>query len=307
MTEDTATQAPDRDDVMEALENVIDPELGLDFVSLGLVYDVEVEGSEVHITFTLTSPGCPIGPQVTEQMKEFVSEVEGVEKVFPKMVFSPPWSPEPHVRGREVRPRVLGRRPTSFLETPAFLSRVVGWSGEEKTKKRLSGRDFSLREPHGFAGRCFVVELAVAQDLAVAESDHDEDPAAHGCPASRPATMLTGSHQYVVATVDESFRLGAVLVPLVEPSLEGFAHAVVTAVDTGIGPLRVFVPLDLGIAGLGDQLGQRREQCLLVHVRAGCEEPLHELDVLLRHRSRSIASMSEDAKFALGSAPADSS
>ena len=94
MTEETTTQAPDHDDVMEALENVIDPELGLDFVSLGLVYDVEVEGSEVLITFTLTSPGCPIGPQVTEQMKEFVSEVEGVEKVFPKMVFSPPWSPE---------------------------------------------------------------------------------------------------------------------------------------------------------------------------------------------------------------------
>ncbi len=95
MTEDqTQTTAPDRDDVWEALENVIDPELGLDFVSLGLVYDVELEEKDVHITFTLTSPGCPIGPQVTEQMKEFVSEVEGVEKVFPKMVFSPPWSPE---------------------------------------------------------------------------------------------------------------------------------------------------------------------------------------------------------------------
>ena len=93
---DEATQtAPDRrDDVWEALENVIDPELGLDFVSLGLVYDVELEGNDVHITFTLTSPGCPIGPQVTEQMKEYVSEVEGVEKVFPKMIFSPPWSPE---------------------------------------------------------------------------------------------------------------------------------------------------------------------------------------------------------------------
>jgi metal-sulfur cluster biosynthetic enzyme len=95
MTQDqTATASPDREDVMEALENVIDPELGLDFVSLGLVYDVEIEGPEVHITFTLTSPACPIGPQVTEQMKEFVSEVEGVQKVFPKMVFSPPWSPE---------------------------------------------------------------------------------------------------------------------------------------------------------------------------------------------------------------------
>jgi metal-sulfur cluster biosynthetic enzyme len=94
MPEDTNVKSPDVDDVMEALENVIDPELGLDFVSLGLVYDVEIEGPEVHITFTLTTPACPIGPQVTEQMKEFVSEVEGVEKVFPKMVFTPPWSPE---------------------------------------------------------------------------------------------------------------------------------------------------------------------------------------------------------------------
>jgi metal-sulfur cluster biosynthetic enzyme len=94
MTEETTTQSPEVDDVMEALENVIDPELGLDFVSLGLVYDVDIEGGDVHITFTLTTPGCPIGPQVTEQMKEFVAEVDGVEKVFPKMVFSPPWSPE---------------------------------------------------------------------------------------------------------------------------------------------------------------------------------------------------------------------
>lgn len=82
------------DDVMEALENVIDPELGLDFVALGLVYDVEVEETDVYITFTLTSPGCPIGPQVTEQMKEFVSDLEGVDNVYPKMTFSPPWTPD---------------------------------------------------------------------------------------------------------------------------------------------------------------------------------------------------------------------
>ncbi len=85
---------PTADDVTDALTNVIDPELGLDFVELGLVYDVEIEGPEVFITFTLTTPACPIGPQVSEQMKEFVTELEGVEKVHPKMVFDPPWSPE---------------------------------------------------------------------------------------------------------------------------------------------------------------------------------------------------------------------
>jgi metal-sulfur cluster biosynthetic enzyme len=94
MSEETKPSSPDRDVVMEALENVIDPELGLDFVSLGLVYDVEAEGSDVYVTFTLTSPGCPIGPQVSEQIKEFVGEIDGVERVFPKMTFSPPWSPE---------------------------------------------------------------------------------------------------------------------------------------------------------------------------------------------------------------------
>jgi metal-sulfur cluster biosynthetic enzyme len=82
------------DDVREALENVIDPELGLDFVELGLVYDIAVEGDEAFITFTLTTPGCPIGPQVTEQMEEFVGDLEGINKVFPKMVFTPPWTPD---------------------------------------------------------------------------------------------------------------------------------------------------------------------------------------------------------------------
>ena len=82
------------DDVFDALSNVIDPELGLDFVELGLVYDVAVDGTEVDITFTLTSPGCPIGPQVTEQMIEFVGELEGVSDVRPTMVFTPPWTPD---------------------------------------------------------------------------------------------------------------------------------------------------------------------------------------------------------------------
>jgi metal-sulfur cluster biosynthetic enzyme len=85
---------PSVDEVEEALTNVIDPELGLDFVELGLVYEIEVDGAEVNITFTLTSPGCPIGPQVSDQMKEFVSELDGVEAVNPNMTFSPPWTPD---------------------------------------------------------------------------------------------------------------------------------------------------------------------------------------------------------------------
>jgi metal-sulfur cluster biosynthetic enzyme len=68
---------------------VIDPELGLDFVSLGPVYDVKLEGSEVYVN--LTTPACPIGPQVSEQMREFVGDLTAVH---PKMVFDPPWSPE---------------------------------------------------------------------------------------------------------------------------------------------------------------------------------------------------------------------
>ena len=85
---------PSVDEVEEALANIIDPELGLDFVELGLIYEVEIEDGEVYVTFTLTSPGCPIGPQVGEQIEEFVGELDGVNRVYPKMVFSPPWTPE---------------------------------------------------------------------------------------------------------------------------------------------------------------------------------------------------------------------
>ena len=82
------------DDVYEALSNVIDPELGLDFVELGLIYGLEIDESTVNVTFTLTTPACPIGPQVTEQIEEFVSELEGVSGVESTMTFTPPWTPD---------------------------------------------------------------------------------------------------------------------------------------------------------------------------------------------------------------------
>ncbi|MBA3305843.1 MAG: metal-sulfur cluster assembly factor [Thermoleophilaceae bacterium] len=85
---------PTVEEVEEALTNVIDPELGLDFVELGLVYDIAVDDAKVNITFTLTSPGCPIGPQVADQMKEYVGDLEGVKEVLPEMTFTPPWSPD---------------------------------------------------------------------------------------------------------------------------------------------------------------------------------------------------------------------
>jgi metal-sulfur cluster biosynthetic enzyme len=86
---------PTVEDITDALRDVIDPELGLDFVELGLIYDVEVEEEgTVRVTYTLTSPGCPIGPQVAEQIEEFVGDLDGVQDVQPTMTFSPPWTPE---------------------------------------------------------------------------------------------------------------------------------------------------------------------------------------------------------------------
>jgi metal-sulfur cluster biosynthetic enzyme len=83
------------EEVNDALREVIDPELGLDFVELGLIYGVEIEpAGAVKVTYTLTSPGCPIGPQVAEQIEEFVGEIEGVTSVSSEMTFSPPWSPD---------------------------------------------------------------------------------------------------------------------------------------------------------------------------------------------------------------------
>ena len=80
--------------VLEALKGVIDPELGINIVDLGLVYDVDIDADTVHITYTLTTMGCPIGPLIEEQMARLLAEVPGVERVDAEMVLRPPWSPE---------------------------------------------------------------------------------------------------------------------------------------------------------------------------------------------------------------------
>jgi metal-sulfur cluster biosynthetic enzyme len=83
------------EEVNDALREVIDPELGLDFVELGLIYAVDIDDAgAIKVTYTLTTPGCPIGPQVEEQIQDFVGEIEGVTSVESELVFAPPWSPE---------------------------------------------------------------------------------------------------------------------------------------------------------------------------------------------------------------------
>jgi metal-sulfur cluster biosynthetic enzyme len=85
---------PTKEEVVEALRQVEDPELGMDIVELGLLYDVEVEGPKAHVTYTLTSMGCPVGPMIQEQIQEFAAQVPGVDEVEAELTWSPPWSPE---------------------------------------------------------------------------------------------------------------------------------------------------------------------------------------------------------------------
>src|SRR5438309_7799283 len=80
--------------VLEALKNVLDPELGVNIVDLGLVYDVDITDDAVHIVYTLTTMGCPIGPLIEEQMAGMLADVPGVDRVDAEMVLRPPWSPE---------------------------------------------------------------------------------------------------------------------------------------------------------------------------------------------------------------------
>ena len=90
-----ATGGPlSRDRVYEVLKAVIDPELGINIVDLGLVYAVDISDGVVRIDYTLTTMGCPIGPLIEQQMHGLVGTLDGVRGVEPQMVIRPPWSPE---------------------------------------------------------------------------------------------------------------------------------------------------------------------------------------------------------------------
>jgi metal-sulfur cluster biosynthetic enzyme len=85
---------PTKEAVVEALRRVEDPELGMDIVELGLMYDVEIEGPRVKVLYSLTSLGCPAGPLIQEQIDEVTRSVPGVEEVETELTWDPPWTPE---------------------------------------------------------------------------------------------------------------------------------------------------------------------------------------------------------------------
>jgi metal-sulfur cluster biosynthetic enzyme len=85
---------PTHDEIIEALRFVLDPELGISIVDLGLIYDVETKDGDVTVTMTLTSPACPAGPFIRERVRDVIFELPGVETVSVELVWFPPWDPQ---------------------------------------------------------------------------------------------------------------------------------------------------------------------------------------------------------------------
>ncbi|MBV9773806.1 MAG: metal-sulfur cluster assembly factor [Gemmatimonadetes bacterium] len=80
--------------VKKALRTVKDPEMNLDLVVLGLIYDIRIDGGRVEVTMSLTSPGCPVAGDILDSARAAVEKVEGVESVDVELTFSPPWTAE---------------------------------------------------------------------------------------------------------------------------------------------------------------------------------------------------------------------
>ena len=88
------TTAVSKEDILETLKSVYDPEIPVNVVDLGLVYDVQVNDNDVYVQMTLTFPGCGMGPYIAQQAEWAIQDMEGVEEVEIEMVFDPPWSPD---------------------------------------------------------------------------------------------------------------------------------------------------------------------------------------------------------------------
>ena|SRR3989344_2665224 len=84
----------EKKDILEKLKEVIDPELGINVVDLGLIYNVKEKNGQVKILMTLTSPGCPLAGVIDQQVKEKVGSLKGVKKVELEITFEPLWTPD---------------------------------------------------------------------------------------------------------------------------------------------------------------------------------------------------------------------
>ena len=83
-----------REKIEAALKEVIDPEIGINILDLGFIYGIEINDGQVKIKMTLTSPMCPLGGLIIEDIKKRVGSLEGVTAVDVELVFDPPWTPE---------------------------------------------------------------------------------------------------------------------------------------------------------------------------------------------------------------------
>ena len=87
-----------KEDVIEVLKKVNDPEIGIDIWTLELVYEVKVENDKVYIKMTFTTPMCPYGPMLLDEVRAKVSEIKGIKEVDVEVTFDPPWQPSEELR-----------------------------------------------------------------------------------------------------------------------------------------------------------------------------------------------------------------
>ncbi len=114
----------DQDTLLSALRTVKDPELNVNVVDLGLVYSIQTHDDQVDVEMTLTSPACPVGPEILRNAVTALEKVEGISKANVKLVMSPPWSPDKMTRRRPRRAWLL------LIARAACHGRPVGPTAE---------------------------------------------------------------------------------------------------------------------------------------------------------------------------------
>ncbi len=87
-----------KENVIEILKTIYDPDIGLDIYFLGLIYDIKIENNNIIIIMTFTSPMCPMAPYMIDQIKTSLSELEGVENIDIEVTFDPPWTPSDELK-----------------------------------------------------------------------------------------------------------------------------------------------------------------------------------------------------------------